>query len=137
MRLLLDQNLSPSLVDRLSSAGHDVVHVRALGMSAATDAQILGWAERDQRVVVSADTDFGEPLAVSNQSRPSVVLLRSGCSVRVRRQRSLLAGDQRSTRGSLITNDGRQIRTRDDVLAWVDAMAGDADGDAANRTSPA
>ena len=102
MRLLLDQNLSPTLVDRLSSAGHDVVHVRALGMSTATDAQIMDRAERDQRVVVSADTDFGELLAVTNQSRPSVVLLRRGCAARVRRQRSLLAGDQRSTRGSLL-----------------------------------
>ena len=39
--------------------------------------------------------------------------------------------------GVSITNDGRQIRTRDDVLAWGDAMAGDADEDDANQTPPA
>jgi predicted nuclease of predicted toxin-antitoxin system len=45
-------------------------------MSRATDIEILDAADRDDRVVVSADTDFGTLLAMSNRRRPSVLLLR-------------------------------------------------------------
>ena len=76
MRLLLDQNLSPLLVDLLVEAGHDVVHVQSLGMHAADDSEILQVAVDESRVIVSADTDFGDLLALSNAAGPSVLLLR-------------------------------------------------------------
>ena len=37
MRFLLDNNLSPKLAELLRTAGHDVVHVRDIGMGSATD----------------------------------------------------------------------------------------------------
>lgn len=76
MRLLLDQNLSPLLAEQLVTAGHDAVHVRSLGMSAASDVTILDEAAAASRVLVSADTDFGELLARTNAGTPSVLLLR-------------------------------------------------------------
>ena len=76
MRFLLDQNQSPLLVGPLTVAGHDGVHVRDLGMSRAADRVILDYAVKDQRIVLSGDTDFGELLAMSNAALPSVVLLR-------------------------------------------------------------
>ena len=76
MRLLLDQNPSPLLAEQLVAAGHDAVHVRSLGMSAASDVTILDEAAAAARVVVSADTDFGELLARTNAGAPSVLLLR-------------------------------------------------------------
>ncbi len=76
MRFLLDQNLPPLLVDLLADAGHDVVHVQSLGMHAADDNEILQVAFDDSRVIVSADTDFGDLLASSNASGPSILLLR-------------------------------------------------------------
>lgn len=54
------------LVDLLTGAGHDVVHVQSLGMHAAHDNEILQVAVEEDRVVVSADTDFGDLLASSN-----------------------------------------------------------------------
>ncbi|WP_411742046.1 DUF5615 family PIN-like protein [Raineyella sp. W15-4] len=41
MRLLLDNNLSVRLVELLTAAGHDVEHVRDLGLAVATDAVVL------------------------------------------------------------------------------------------------
>ena len=76
MRFLLDQNQSPELVWRLSAVGHDVVHVRDLGLGEASDAYILEVARSADRIVVSGDTDFGDLLARSNASGPSVILLR-------------------------------------------------------------
>ena len=54
MRLLLDQTLSPLLADELVAKGHDVVHVRELGLSAASDIAVMDAASGDGRVVVSA-----------------------------------------------------------------------------------
>lgn len=76
MRLLLDNNLSPRLVDALSAAGWDVVHVASLGLRAAPDRTVLETARRDGRFLVSADTDFGALLASSHATGPSVVLVR-------------------------------------------------------------
>jgi predicted nuclease of predicted toxin-antitoxin system len=76
VRLLLDQNLSPLLVEELAARGHDAIHVRSLGMTTSSDLAILEAASRDARVVVSADTDFGDLLARTNAGSPSVLLLR-------------------------------------------------------------
>lgn len=76
MRLLLDNNLSPRLAEVLSKAGWDAVHVVTLGLRAAEDIVVTQTAVEDNRVLVSADTDFGALLAATRASRPSVVLVR-------------------------------------------------------------
>jgi predicted nuclease of predicted toxin-antitoxin system len=76
VRLLLDNNLSPRLVEILTQEGWDVVHVSALGLRAATDKVVLATAHDDDRVLVSADTDFGTLLAITHDPGPSVVLVR-------------------------------------------------------------
>lgn len=76
MRILLDQNQSPHLTDLLADEGHDVAHVRDLGLETATDDEILTHARNDDRVLISADTDFGDLLARHNTAEPSVILIR-------------------------------------------------------------
>jgi predicted nuclease of predicted toxin-antitoxin system len=41
VKFLIDNNLSPLLVDALKAAGHDAVHVRDLGMQAAPEEAVL------------------------------------------------------------------------------------------------
>ena len=76
MRFLLDENQSPRLVDLLVAAGHDALHVRDIGLGTAPDEDVLAVARAEGRVIVSADTNFGELLAVSNADSPSIMLLR-------------------------------------------------------------
>jgi predicted nuclease of predicted toxin-antitoxin system len=59
MRLLVDNALSPIVASGLREAGHDVVHAGDVGLQAADDETLLLLAEREERVIVSADTDFG------------------------------------------------------------------------------
>lgn len=76
MRFLLDQNQSPLLGEYLATAGHDAVHARDRDMRTAPDTAILQVAAEEGRVVISADTDFGDLLAQTNLSGPSVLLIR-------------------------------------------------------------
>jgi predicted nuclease of predicted toxin-antitoxin system len=67
VRLLLDNNLSPRLGDVLMKEGWDVAHVASLGLRSASDRVVLQAARDDDRVLVSADTDFGTLLAASHE----------------------------------------------------------------------
>jgi predicted nuclease of predicted toxin-antitoxin system len=76
VKFLIDNNLSPLLAESLKAVGHDAVHVRDLGLQAATDSVVLDHARSESRVLVSADTDFGGLLARTGAKSPSVLLIR-------------------------------------------------------------
>lgn len=76
MRFLIDNALPPRLAELLVAAGHDAVHVRTYGMQAAQDEVILAKAFGEDRVIVSADTDFAAILARQEASHPSFILFR-------------------------------------------------------------
>lgn len=59
MRFLADENFPGEAVAHLKAAGHDVVWVRAAAPGIA-DAEVVSWAAREGRVVLTFDKDFGE-----------------------------------------------------------------------------
>jgi predicted nuclease of predicted toxin-antitoxin system len=76
LNVLVDESLSARVAALLVAAGHDAIHVGDLDLLGAPDTDVMAAARRDQRCVVSVDTDFGELLAVGNHADPSVILLR-------------------------------------------------------------
>ena len=76
MRFLADAGISPRTVEFLSQHGHDVVHVRTLGMGRATDRAVVERARAEARVVLTFDLDFGDILALGVRDKPSVIILR-------------------------------------------------------------
>jgi predicted nuclease of predicted toxin-antitoxin system len=71
MKFLVDNALSPVLATLLSRAGHDALHVRTIELQRAEDIVIFDKAAAEDRIVVSADTDFGALLAARNVQKPS------------------------------------------------------------------
>jgi predicted nuclease of predicted toxin-antitoxin system len=77
VKLLADMGISMTTVRALREAGEEVVHLQEQGLHKMPDDQILVKAIREQRVVITCDLDFGDLLAASGGSVPSVVLIRT------------------------------------------------------------
>ena len=117
MRFLIDNALSPQLAQGLRDSRFDAVHVREYGMEAAPDADIMDRAEREQRIDVSADTDFGTLLAVPGKRTPSVILFRRSTDRRPGRQLMLLlanlaAIEESLRQGALVAFEQTRVRIR-------------------------
>ncbi len=117
MKFLLDENQSPVLVDLIVAAGHDVVHARDIGLKSAPDSAVLATAAETGRVLISGDTDFGELLAASNASSPSVVLFRRQGQRRAGQIAALLLMNLATVEadleaGAVVVFDSDRIRVR-------------------------
>jgi predicted nuclease of predicted toxin-antitoxin system len=59
MKFLIDAQLPRRMVDWLASAGNDAVHTLDLpDQNRSSDQQVIGLADREQRIVVTKDDDF-------------------------------------------------------------------------------
>jgi hypothetical protein len=64
MRFLANENFPGTAVSVLRSAGHDVVWLRTAAPG-TSDPDVLAWAARDVRILLTFDKDFGELARVS------------------------------------------------------------------------
>lgn len=77
MNVLVDENLTPTMVPRLAAKGVAAVHVAHIGIPGATDPEVWKYAyEHDQIVVTMNVVDFLH-LAGGVELHPGLVVLRS------------------------------------------------------------
>jgi predicted nuclease of predicted toxin-antitoxin system len=82
MKLLFDENLSPKLVQRLSSIFPESVHVDRVGLGSEDDNDVWDYARINEFTIVSKDSDFHEKSLLKGYP-PKVVWIRRGnCSIK-------------------------------------------------------
>ena len=86
-------------------------------MQAATDHIVLEHARTDERILVSADTDFGGLLARSGASTPSVILIRRLSGRRAAEQAALILANldqvaEDLTAGAIVVLHEDSLRVR-------------------------
>jgi predicted nuclease of predicted toxin-antitoxin system len=117
MRFLVDKNVSFRICAPLIAAGHDAVHVDEVGLGSAPDLDVLLLAASEERVVVSADTDFGTLLAASRATTPSVILTREISTMASSELAALLLANLAAiegalTQGAVVAFGTRTVRIR-------------------------
>jgi predicted nuclease of predicted toxin-antitoxin system len=117
VKFLIDNALSPAVCVTLREEGHDAVHARDRGLHAAEDEVLFRLAAEEDRILVSADTDFGTLLAKRGDARPSVVLFRHGTDHRPLVQAQILLSNlpnltEALQEGSLVTIEPTRVRVR-------------------------
>ena len=75
MRFLVDAQLPPVLARWLVERGYEAEHVADIGLQAASDRQILDFAEKSSAIIVSKDEDFAQRRAILTTG-PSIVWVR-------------------------------------------------------------
>src|SRR5689334_993978 len=68
--------ISRHVVKSLRLKGHDALHLLDLRLSRAEDTEIIEFVQRDNRIILTHDLDFGTLMAASKQQLPSIVIFR-------------------------------------------------------------
>lgn len=78
MRFLLDEGLPLRLAIFLKEQGHDVTTIGNDYPHALADREVLTTAQREQRILLTNDKDFGELIFRDPLSHAGVILFRVG-----------------------------------------------------------
>jgi predicted nuclease of predicted toxin-antitoxin system len=72
---LADECVAASLVRGLRGAGHDVLYIAEFAAS-LSDPEVIALASREERLLLTADKDFGELVFRRGHPVPGLILLR-------------------------------------------------------------
>lgn len=116
MKFLADMGISPVTVAWLNQQGHDAKHLSEERLHKLSDREIFYKAEKENRVVLTTDLDFGEIAVSASSTRTSVIIFRqenrTPVSVNHYLEKVIHTAKTELEKGSIITVEESRIRIR-------------------------
>lgn len=75
MKFLADENIGLAVVTALRGLSHDTISITETNPG-VSDQKILILASKEQRILITSDTDFGELVYQQKQKHTGIILLR-------------------------------------------------------------
>lgn len=76
-KFLIDENLSPLLSNYLRNLRYDSRTVREVGLKGKSDQELIRWIQKNKRVLITVDLDFGEFFYSKTFGKIGVIILKS------------------------------------------------------------
>ncbi len=76
--LFLDENIYRQIVEHLRAKGFDVKSVVEEGLIGKKDIELIPIAQKEERVIVTQDSDFGQIVFTQNVEYTGIIYLRPG-----------------------------------------------------------
>lgn len=73
---LIDENLSPLLVDKLEQLGYFAKSIKEIGLRGVDDITIIKWAIKNNAIIITGDLDFGKLWHLFFQGKVGIIVLR-------------------------------------------------------------
>ncbi|HZP00477.1 MAG TPA: DUF5615 family PIN-like protein [Terriglobia bacterium] len=89
MKVKLDENLGASLARLFREGGHDTATVPEEGLASAPDGRLIEVCRDEQRVLVTLDLEFGNPLLFKPADYEGIAVLRPGGKASLERLKAL------------------------------------------------
>ena len=116
MRFLGDMGLAQSTLVWLRNKGYDAIHLREEGLHRLSDTDITEKARQEDRIIITFDLDFGDIMAATGKTTPSVIILRLDDQrpqrVNCRLKQVLADSSESLLKGAIISVDENRHRVR-------------------------
>lgn len=76
LKVLVDEDLPRSTAALLQSLGINAIDVRDVGLKAASDTQVFEYAQKEERIIITRDVEFGNILKYPPRSHYGVIVIR-------------------------------------------------------------
>ena len=78
MKLVVDENVSYGLVERLRAEGYEVISIAELSNRGASDADVFTLALQEQAVFITRDYHFTNPIRFPAERTQGIIYIRHG-----------------------------------------------------------
>lgn len=117
LKLLLDENISPNVAVELQRLGFDAIHIRTIKMKGCKDSEVIAYAQREKRCLVTLDADFADIRYYPLGSHSGIIRLKikfapTGIILGVLRSLLPKLTNVQTEKGVLVVSDGKRFRIK-------------------------
>lgn len=78
LSILADENIHEEVVNHLRKRGLMIESIKERNLRGSTDEQIISLAEKEKKIILTHDADFGRIMHLSQSLQTGIVFLRPG-----------------------------------------------------------